>query len=158
MARTKLTAIQSTVGKRPMLVKAKTASTKKSDGANHPAPRRMRRAPGVAALKEIRKYQSSTKPLMRKKPFQRLVREITRDQLEELSGDVKITDARFQSAALDALQELSEMYVVHLFEDSNLEAVHAKRVTVMTKDVKIARHVRGDEAKLGKWPETKAKS
>jgi histone H3 len=151
MARTKITAYPSRLGgKRTIL--AKEPCTKKDDGADQPQ-RRKRRAPGVAALNEIKKYQRSTELLMRKKPFQRLVRDITRDQLEELRVDF---DARFQSKALDALQELSETYAVQLFEASNLEAIHAKRVTVMTKDVSIARRVRGDETKFGKWPATKA--
>ena len=78
------------------------------------------------ALREIRRYQKSTELLIRKLPFQRLVREIAQDFK---------TDLRFQSAAIGALQEASEAYLVGLFEDTNLCAIHAKRVTIMPKDV-----------------------
>ena len=62
--------------------------------------------------------------LIRKLPFQRLVREIAQDFK---------TDLRFQSTAVLALQEASEAYLVGLFEDTNLCAIHAKRVTIMPK-------------------------
>ncbi|CAG7817627.1 unnamed protein product, partial [Allacma fusca] len=73
-------------------------------------------------LREIRRYQKSTELLIRKLPFQRLVREI--------SQDFK-TDLRFQSSTVMALQEALEAYLVGLFEDTNLCAIHAKRVTIM---------------------------
>ena len=73
--------------------------------------------PGTMALHEIRRFQRSTEMLIRKLPFQRLVREIVQDFK---------TDLRFQSAAIMALQEVSEAYLVGLFEDSNLCAIHAK--------------------------------
>jgi histone H3/H4 len=72
----------------------------------------------VQALREIRKYQKSTELLIRKLPFQRLVREIAQDFK---------TDLRFQSSAVLALQEAAEAYLVGLFEDTNLCAIHAKR-------------------------------
>ncbi len=75
--------------------------------------------PGTVALREIRKYQKSTDLLLRKLPFQRLVREIAQDFK---------TDLRFQSTAILALQEAAEAYLVSLFEDTNLCAIHAKRV------------------------------
>jgi len=78
--------------------------------------------PGVIALKEIRDYQASTALLIRKAPFQRLVREVA----EGLDKDV-----RFQSTAMLALQEASEAYLVAIFGDTNLCAIHAKRVTIM---------------------------
>ncbi|CAH1384408.1 unnamed protein product, partial [Tenebrio molitor] len=74
--------------------------------------------PGTVALREIRRYQKSTELLIRKLPFQRLVREIAQDFK---------TDLRFQSSAVMALQEASEAYLVGLFEDTNLCAIHAKR-------------------------------
>ena len=91
--------------------------------------------PGTVALREIRRYQKSTELLIRKLPFQRLVHEITQDFK---------TDLRFQSAAVMALQEASEAYLVGLFEDSNLCAIHAKRVTIMSKDIQLARRIRGE--------------
>jgi len=100
-----------------------------------PQPHRYR--PGTVALREIRKYQKSTELLIRKLPFQRLVREIAQDFK---------TDLRFQSSAILALQEASEAYLVGLFEDTNLCAIHAKRVTIMPKDVQLARRIRGERA------------
>ena len=91
--------------------------------------------PGTVALREIRRYQKSTELLIRKLPFQRLVREIAQDFK---------TDLRFQSAAVMALQEASEAYLVGLFEDSNLCAIHAKRVTIMPKDIQLPRRIRGE--------------
>ncbi|KAF9222987.1 histones H3 and H4, partial [Gyrodon lividus] len=83
-------------------------------------PRRFR--PGTVALREIRRYQKSTELFIRKLPFQRLVREIAQDFK---------TDLRFQSSAVMPLQEAAEAYIVSLFEDTNLAAVHAERVTMM---------------------------
>ncbi|OMJ92481.1 hypothetical protein SteCoe_4715 [Stentor coeruleus] len=93
--------------------------------------------PGTAALREIRKYQKSTELLVRKLPFQRLVREIAQEY--------KI-DLRFQSSAVLALQEAAEAYLVGLFEDTNLCAIHAKRVTIMPRDMQLARRIRGEKA------------
>ncbi|KAJ0984584.1 hypothetical protein J5N97_002940 [Dioscorea zingiberensis] len=93
--------------------------------------------PGTVALREIRKYQKTTELLIRKLPFQRLVREIAQDFK---------TDLRFQSHAVLALQEAAEAYMVGLFEDVNLIAIHAKRVTIMCKDVQLARRIRGERA------------
>ncbi|GMT22054.1 hypothetical protein PFISCL1PPCAC_13353, partial [Pristionchus fissidentatus] len=92
---------------------------------------------GTVALREIRRYQKSTELLIRKLPFQRLVREIAQDFK---------TDLRFQSSAVMALQEAAEAYLVGLFEDTNLCAIHAKRVTIMPKDIQLARRIRGERA------------
>ena len=73
---------------------------------------------------------------MRKLPFQRLVREI--------AGDFK-NDLRFQATAIVALQEATEAYMVSLFEDTNLAAIHAKRVTIMGKDIALAKRLRGNK-------------
>ncbi|CAD6337862.1 unnamed protein product [Miscanthus lutarioriparius] len=94
--------------------------------------------PGTVALREIRKYQKSTELLIRKLPFQRLVREIAQDFK---------TDLRFQSHAVLALQEAAEAYLVGLFEDTNLCAIHAKRVTIMPKDIQLARRIRAASAR-----------
>ena len=88
-------------------------------------------------LTNDRKYQKSTELLIRKLPFQRLVREIAQDFK---------TDLRFQSHAVLALQEASEAYLTGLFEDTNLCAIHAKRVTIMPKDIQLARRIRGERA------------
>ena len=91
--------------------------------------------PGTVALREIRKFQKSTELLIRKLPFQRLLREVAQDFK---------TDLRFQSHAVLALQEASEAYLVGLFEDTNLCAIAAKRVTIMPKDIQLARRIRGE--------------
>ena len=103
------------------------------DVPDRPIKRRFR--PGTQALRQIRKYQKSTDLLLRKLPFQRLVREIAQD--------FKV-DVRFQSMAILALQEAAESYLVHLFEDTNLCAIHAKRITIMPKDMQLARRIRGE--------------
>ena len=90
--------------------------------------------PGTVALREIRRYQKSTDLLIRKLPFQRLVREIAQN--------IK-SDLRFQGSAVLALQEASEAYLVEVFEDTNLCAIHAKRVTIMPKDMQLALRIRG---------------
>lgn len=102
-----------------------------------PAPRRRRFRPGTVALREIRKYQQSTTLLIRKLPFQRVVREIASEFRP---------DTRFQSSAILALQQAVEAYLVGLFEDSNLAALHAKRVTVKPKDMQLARRLRGERS------------
>lgn len=102
-------------------------------------PHRFR--PGTVALREIRKYQRSTELLIRKAPFARLVREITQTYNSTPADGEK----RWQAEALLALQEACEFYMVHLFEDANLCAIHAKRVTIMVKDIQLARRIRGAE-------------
>lgn len=134
MARTKQTARKHTGGKAPrkqLGVKAARKSAPATGGVKKPH----RFKPGTVALREIRKYQKSTDLLIRKLPFQRLVREIT----QEFKSDL-----RFQSSSILALQEASESYLVGLFEDTNLCAIHAKRVTIMPKDMQLARRIRGE--------------
>ncbi|KAK0419725.1 hypothetical protein QR680_014290 [Steinernema hermaphroditum] len=121
MARTKQTARKSTGGKAPrkqLATKAARKSAPSTGGVKKPH----RYRPGTVALREIRRYQKSTELLIRKLPFQRL------------------------SAAIGALQEASEAYLVGLFEDTNLCAIHAKRVTIMPKDIQLARRIRGERA------------
>ncbi len=86
-------------------------------------------------MREIRKYQKSTDLLIRKLPFQRLVREIASEYKNDL---------RFQSSAVLALQEAAESFMIGLFEDTNLCAIHGKRVTIMPKDMQLARRIRGE--------------
>jgi histone H3 len=135
MARTKQTARKSTGGKAPRMQLATKAKRKHAgQGGLLKKPHRYR--PGTVALREIRKYQKSTDLLIKKLPFQRLVREVAKDVV----GD----DIRFQSTAILALQEASEAFLVGLFEDTNLCAIHAKRVTIMPKDIQLARRIRGE--------------
>ncbi|XP_004384068.2 histone H3.1-like [Trichechus manatus latirostris] len=117
MARTKQTARKSTGGKAPRKQLA-TKAARKSAPATGGVKKPHRYRPGTVALREIRRYQKSTELLIRKLPFQRLVREIAQDFK---------TDLRFQSSAVMALQEACEAYLVGLFEDTNLCAIHAKR-------------------------------
>ncbi|XP_056410747.1 uncharacterized protein LOC130348372 [Hyla sarda] len=131
MARTKQTARKSTGGKAPRKQLA-TKAARKSAPATGGVKKPHRYRPGTVALREIRRYQKSTELLIRKLPFQRLVREIAQDFK---------TDLRFQSSAVMALQEASEAYLVGLFEDTNLCAIHAKRVTIMPKDIQLARRI-----------------
>ncbi|ORY24026.1 histone-fold-containing protein [Naematelia encephala] len=140
MARTKQTARKSTGGKAPrkqLATKAarKSAPSQAQGSGGVKKPHRYR--PGTVALREIRRYQKSTELLIRKLPFQRLVREIAQDFK---------TDLRFQSSAIGALQEASEAYLVSLFEDTNLAAIHAKRVTIQPKDMALARRLRGERS------------
>ena len=121
-------------GKAPRTQLATKAALKFAPAGGMKKPHRYR--PGTVALREIRKYQKSTELLIRKMPFQRLVREIAQDHKMDL---------RFQSAALGALQEAAEAYLVALFEDTNLCAIHAKRVTIMPKDMQLARRIRGEK-------------
>ena len=92
--------------------------------------------PGTVALREIRKYQKTTFLLIKKLPFSRLVREI----VEEING----VSMRMQASAILALQEACEAYLIGLMEDTNLCALHAKRITIMPKDIQLARRIRGE--------------
>jgi histone H3/H4 len=90
---------------------------------------------GERALKEIRAYQKSTDLLIRRLPFARLVREIQQGLTRQ--------SYRWQGSAILALQEAAEAHLVGLFEDCNLCAIHGKRVTIMPKDMQLARRIRG---------------
>ena len=136
-ARTKQTSRKSTGGKAPRKQLATKAARQSAPRAAGGVKKPHRYRPGTVALREIRKYQKSTELLIRKLPFQRLVREIAEDFK---------TDLRFQSTAILALQEAAEAYLVGLFEDTNLCAIHAKRVTIMPKDIQLARRIRGERA------------
>ena len=135
MARTKQTARKSTGGKAPRSLATKAARKTIPAAGGVKKPKRYR--PGTVALREIRKYQKSTDLLIKKLPFQRLVREIAQDINDQI---------RFQSTAILALQEASEAYLTGLFEDTNLCALHAKRVTISPKDLQLARRIRGERA------------
>ena len=134
MARTKQTARKSTGGQAPrkqLATKAARSSAPATGGLKKPH----RYRPGTVALREIRRYQKSTELLFRKLPFQRFVREVAQDYK---------TDLRFQGSAVLALQTAAEDYLVGLFEETNLAAIHAKRVTIMAKDMRLAYRIRGD--------------
>ena len=137
MARTKQTARKSNGGQQPRKALA-TKAARKSAPATGGVKKPHRYRPGTVALREIRRYQKSTEALIANAPFQRLVREIATDYR---------ADIRFQEKAVAALQEASEAYLVGLFEDANLCAIHGKRVTIMPKDIQLARRVRGEKDK-----------
>ncbi|KAB5592101.1 histone H3 [Ceratobasidium theobromae] len=140
------TARKSTGGKHPRKSNASTAGPSKSrarqDEDEEAGKKKRRFRPGVVALREIRRYQKSTDLLIAKLPFSRVVREVAEDMTTQSGGGYP-SGLRWQSSALLALQEATEAYLVHLFEDTNLCAIHAKRVTIMQRDIQLARRIRG---------------
>lgn len=114
----------------------KAARIRMPSGSAGPMKRRRFR-PGTVALREIRRYQASTELIINKRGFLRFVREVAQDV-------TKNNNLRFQSTAVLALQEASEAYLVGLYEDANLCAIHAKRVTLMPSDMLLARRIRGE--------------
>lgn len=150
MARTKQTARKSTGQKSvPVRLVNKAGAhlgVKTLKGGKRPAAskkpatapvRKHRYRPGTVALREIRKYQKSSDLLIRKLPFQRLVREISQSYKSDL---------RYQQGAIDAIQAAAESFLVALFEDSQLCAIHARRVTITPKDMELTLRLRGPEA------------
>ena len=134
MVRTKQTARKGTNGAVVRTSKAaKNIATKAPCKPPSQEPRRKRRfRPGTVALREIRHYQKLTDLLIRKAPFQWLIYEILRSIRNNL---------RIQAMMVKGLQEATEAYLVGLFEDSNLCAIHAKRVMIMPRDVQLARRI-----------------
>lgn len=137
MARTKRTPIQR--ANKPL---SKRRIARKAPKSAEPIVKALgphkRFRPGTVALRDIRRLQKSTELLIRKLPFQRLVKEIANDLF-------RYNDSlRFQASALAAIQEAAEAYLVKLFEDSNLCAIHAKRVTIMPRDMSLARRLAGN--------------
>jgi histone H3 len=136
MGRTKQTAARSTGGKAPR-GRYRTKNGRKiglPPKGHVRKPHRFR--PGTVALRQIRKYQKSTDLLIRKLPFQRLVREVAQKMDPTL---------RFQSTAVLALQEAAESFLVTMFEDVNVCAIHAGRVTIQPKDMYLwNRMIRGN--------------
>lgn len=132
--------------------------------AGDPVPIRQERRyrPGATALREIRQYQGTTKLLLLKLPFMRLVSSCRTENFSTVPNQSIIQvreigmkcrprgrEFRWQSQAIQALQEAAEAFMVHLFEDAQLCAIHAKRVTIMQKDIQLARRIRGIWAGLG---------
>ena len=113
----------------------KRSSTGKQNGGSGVKSKRYR--PGTVALREIRYFQKSTQLLLRKSPFSRLVREVAQNLFQ--NSDLLL----WQSAAILALQEAAESYLVGLFEDTNIVAINAKRVTILPRDMQVARRIRG---------------
>ena len=130
MARTKETARA-----KKALAAKKSTKAPKAAGASSGGKKAHRWRPGTVALREIRKFQKGTELLIQKAPFQRLVRELATTQKEGL---------RFQSSAVQAIQEATESYVISLLADTNLCAIHTRRVTIQPKDVQLALRLRGE--------------
>merc|ERR1719472_697727 len=135
MARVKQTAMKRESAQQKNRKELAWKAARKSAGSIAGAKKVKRFRPGTKALREIKKYQKTTELLLRKLPFQRLVREIAHEHNADLY---------FQSQALMALQEAAETYMVGVFEDTNLAAIHGKRVTIMPRDLQLARRLRGD--------------
>ena len=148
MARTKQTARKSTGGKAPRKQLATKVRTRKEAPATGGVKKPHRYRPGTVALREIRRYQKSTDLLMMKRPFGRLVREIMQVEVTDITNAKRYThvDYRMTGSSLFALQEATEAYHVGLFEDTNLCAIHAKRKTIMPKDMQLARRIRGERS------------
>ena len=127
--------IESKASKGSQQATVKSKALKKRAPAEGGVKKAHRFRPGTVALREIKRYQKAVHNLIPRAPFQRLVRAIAGKLDEEI---------RFQSQALLALQEAAEAYLTGLFEDTNMCAIHANRVTVMKKDLDLARRIRGD--------------
>ena len=131
MARTKHTARKSvSATKAPRKTIARKAVRKTSGTTSGVMKSHRRSKQGTVAVREIKRYQKTTDLLIRKLPFSKLVREIVQNYNK--------TDVRFQGLAIQALQEAAENYLIELFVDTQLCAEHAKRVTIMDKDIELA--------------------
>ena len=137
MARTKHTARKALDGAAMRMVQASKNIAVKAPHKPPPCQMQKKRRfrPETVALREIRQYQKSTDLLIRRAPFQRVMYEIVRSFMN---------DTRVQAAAIKGLQEAAEAYLVGLFEDSNLCAIHAKQVTIMPRDVQLTRRICGE--------------
>ncbi|KAH7700207.1 Protein HIS-42 [Aphelenchoides avenae] len=138
MARTKQTAKKSSSQHIPLATKRARHVTKKAPPPSPPLKKRRHYKKGTLALREIRKYQASVNLLIPRAPFFRLVREVAQDFAR---------DIRFQERALLCIQEAAESYLTYLFEDANLAALHAHRVTIMPRDIALVRRIRGEQFK-----------
>ena len=131
-----MAATKETIRSKKVIAPKSAKKAKKAASASGAAVSKSRRfRPGTVALREIRRFQRGTELLLRKAPFQRLVREIATSHKEGL---------RFQASAVAAIQEATESYVVSLLSDTNLCALHTRRVTIMPRDVQLARRLRGE--------------
>lgn len=139
MARTKQTARRHDITKSPAhrgaIAKKSAKKPEKTAPTNSGVKKPHRWRPGTVAIREIKRYQKSVKLLIRKAPFHRFVR--------ELGAQFK-HDLRFQPQALEAIQEAAEAYMVGVFEDANLCVLHAKRSTILPKDLHLAMRIRGE--------------
>lgn len=125
-------------GRKTVHTAKRTALPAKSTTSTGDLKNPHRYRPGTIALREIRKFHKSTELLVHKLPFQRLVREVAQDFKSDL---------RFQSTSVMALKEASEAYLIGIFKDSNVSAIHAKRVTIMPRDIQLIRLICGERSR-----------
>ena len=137
MARTKLQAAKKNL--KGVQKPSKVASQKAKKASEDGETQKRRTRPGAKALREIRKYQRSTDSIVPRAPLQRIIKEI--------SGKY-MPDARYSIGAIEAVHQCIEAYMVGLFEDTGLCAVHARRKTIMTRDMRLARRIRGEITNL----------
>ena len=130
-AQSKQTAIKSKSARRSLGQKKGKKAPRSSQGAK----KSFRWKPGTVALREVKRLQKSTELLVQKAPFARLVREVAEQHKAGL---------RFQAAAIAAIQDATESFVVSLLSDANLSALHANRVTAMPRDLQLVRRLRGE--------------
>ena len=102
--------------------------------------------PGTVALREIRRYQTTTDTLIPKRSFQLLVQEVVQNECRIRGIECK----RIQSMALLGLQTACEQYVIELFSQTQIAAIHGKRITIQPKDMSIVLQFRGDHLKFKK--------
>jgi len=122
--------------RKPLATKAARKSSPTAGGVKKPH----RYRPGTVALREIRQYQGgrhATALLIKRRPMQAIIRYL----IQEITHK---SDYRVQTNAFNALQQAAEAYMVGLFEDTNLCALHAKRVTILPRDMQLARRIRGE--------------
>ena len=120
--------------KTPRLLSNRPAAYK-TNPTDSPIKKRRYR-PGTVALREIKKYQRTTENLIKRAPFKRLVQEVLKDFGE---GELRVS-----KEAVSCLQESAEMFLINLLEDTQLSAIHAKRITIKPIDMQFARRLRGD--------------
>lgn len=133
MARTKQTARKTTTGKKqtPKMPSKSTPAKRPSKSTPAKGGKQHRLRPGTGALREIRKYQRSTKALIARRPFQRFLKGVT----QRVDGG---QSTRWTWGAVEAAREILELFLNSICENANHYAIHAKRVTVMQKDIQLA--------------------
>ena len=118
---------------------ASTPPSSRKKPRKQPDPHSISRRRRQLALREIKYYMRTTDLLIPRLPFSRCVREV----MERIMGPSSAAKFRWQKAALEALQEAAEAYLVTYFSDASLLAYHAKRITIMPRDMRLVSILRG---------------
>ena len=139
--RTKLTARRATGGKAPRK-QLSTKAARRDAPATGGVKKRRRYRPDTTAIREIRRYQKSTDLLIKKLPFHRFVREIANDYK---------TGLRFMNDVMPGIQDFVESHLAELFADTQFCSIHAGRVTIMPKDIQLARRIRREYFFQNAW-------